>query len=185
MIKLIYKQIPNLITLSRVLLLPLIMYFLWTPSIENNYWATAIFIIIGFSDMLDGILARHMNAVSNIGKIIDPTADKLAVLVVSLMLIHLNRLNVIIPILILSREFLIITLRAVAASENIIMQASNEAKWKTILQMLGLGALILYKNSYLNMPIIGYVSLILSIIIAWYSAALYLYNYLKTHNNKA
>ena len=182
MIKYIYKQIPNLITISRILLLPILMYLMWDKDNVNNVLITIIFIIIGLSDLLDGILARHMNAVTNIGKIIDPTADKLTVLVVSLMLVHIGRLDVLIPILIISREFLVVTLRAVAASENMIIQASNEAKGKTTLQMIGLGALILNTRAYINMEILGIGSLILSILIAWYSAILYLYKYLKKHN---
>lgn len=182
MLKLLYKQIPNLITASRVLLLPILIYYMWKPSTSDNHYALLVFFIIGVSDILDGILARKMNAVTNIGKIIDPSADKLTVLVVSLMLVQLNRINVIIPILILSREFLVVTLRAVAASENIIIQASKEAKGKTSLQMLGLGALILWQHHYFNMPLIGNIFLIASIVVAWYSAILYLYKYLKQHS---
>ncbi|MFH1223471.1 MAG: CDP-diacylglycerol--glycerol-3-phosphate 3-phosphatidyltransferase [Pseudomonadota bacterium] len=174
----IRKHIPNIITVSRLLLLPLIIYLLWDDSIVHGWYAAGILSIIGIGDLMDGYIARKFNAVTNTGKIIDPMADKLTVLVSLLMLMHLNRINVFIPILILSREVIIITLRAVVASEGMVIHASTEGKRKTALQMFGLGGLFIYGDFFgANAAYCGNVLLVLSIIMSWYSAILYLANY--------
>ena len=174
------KQIPNIITLSRLALLPLLIYFLWENNYVYGWYAAALLTIIGITDLLDGYLARKLDAVTNMGKIIDPTADKLTVLVSLLMLMHLNRINVFIPILILSRELIIITLRAVVASDGIVIPASTEGKRKTALQMFGLGGLFIYGDFFgANAGYCGNVLLIMSIIMSWYSATKYLLNYIS------
>ncbi len=168
------KKIPNIITISRLALLPVLMYLLWDGNYVYGWYAAGVLTLIGLTDMLDGYLARKFDAVTNIGKIIDPTADKLTVLISLLMLMHLDRINVFIPILILSREIIIITLRAVVASEGIVIQASTEGKRKTALQMFGLGGLFIYGDFFgANAAYCGNVLLILSIIMSWYSAIRY------------
>ena len=174
------KHIPNIITISRLALLPLLMYLLWEGDYTYGWYAAGLLTIIGLSDMLDGYLARKFDAVTNIGKIIDPTADKVTVLISLLMLMHLNRINVFIPILILSRELIIITLRAVVASEGVVIHASTEGKRKTALQMFGLGGLFIYGDFFgANAAYCGNVLLILSILMSWYSAIKYLLGYIS------
>ncbi len=174
------KHIPNIITVSRLALLPLLIFLLWDGDYVYGWYAAGLLTIIGISDLLDGYFARRFNAVTNMGKIIDPTADKLTVLVALLMLMHLNRVNVFIPMLILSRELIIITLRAVVASEGVVIHASTEGKRKTALQMFGLGGLFIYGDFFgANAAYCGNVLLILSIIMSWYSAVKYLLSYIS------
>lgn len=174
------KHIPNIITISRLLLLPVLILLLWKDDVTNGWLAAGLLVIIGLSDLLDGYLARKFNAVTNIGKIIDPTADKLTVLVSLLMLMHLDRINVLIPMLIISRELIIITLRAVVASDGIVIQASTEGKRKTALQMFGLGGLFIYGDFFgANAGYCGNVLLIMSIVMSWYSAIKYFLDYLR------
>ena len=101
-----------------------------------------------------------------------------------LMLLHLDRINVIIVLLTLSREIIIITLRAVAASENIVIQASSGGKGKATLQNFGVAALFLYGYEYagISTSLVGNILLILSIIISWYSMAIYFKSYIKLSN---
>ena len=174
------KRIPNIITISRLALLPLLIFLLWNGNYVYGWYAAGILTIIGISDLLDGYFARRFDAVTNMGKIIDPTADKLTVLISLLMLMHLNRINVLIPILILSRELIIVTLRAVVASEGIVIHASTEGKRKAALQMFGLGGLFIYGDFFgANAAYCGNVLLILSIILSWYSAIKYLVSYIS------
>lgn len=71
--------IPNLLTLFRILLIPIFIVLYFNKRIENNYWyATGVLILSGFTDILDGIIARNFNMVSNFGKVLDPIADKLS-----------------------------------------------------------------------------------------------------------
>ncbi len=176
------KKIPNIITASRILLLPVIIYLLWNDNVLYGWYAAIVLAITGLADLVDGYLARRWDAVTNMGKIIDPTADKITVIVSLLMLVHLNRVNVIIPILIISRELIIVTLRAVAASDGIVIPASTEGKRKTALQMFGLGALFIYYDFFgASAAYCGNVLLILSVIASWYSGIKYLIAYAKTY----
>lgn len=173
-----YKHIPNLITVSRILLLPVLMYLLWEDNIADGWYAAGVLVIIGLSDLLDGFLARRWDAVSNIGKIIDPAADKITILVAILMMLHLNRINVILATLILSRELIIVTLRAVAASDGLIIQASDEGKRKTALQMFGVGGLFIYYDFFgASAAYCGNVLLTMSVVLSWYSGIKYIRNY--------
>jgi CDP-diacylglycerol---glycerol-3-phosphate 3-phosphatidyltransferase len=175
------KYIPNIITVSRLLLLPIIVYLLWeNPSLKESYIAAGVLFIIGVSDLLDGWFARKFNAVTNIGKTIDPTADKITILVSIIMLLNLNRINVILAILILSREILVTTLRAVASSEGVIMPATTSAKRKTALQMFGVGGLFIYYDFFgASASYCGHFLLTLSVIMAWISAIKYFNRFLK------
>ena len=173
-----YKHIPNLITVSRLLLLPVLMWLLWADNLVYGWYAAGVLAIIGISDLLDGYLARRWNVVSNIGKIIDPAADKVTIMVAILMLLHLNRINVILATLILSRELVIVTLRAVAASDGIVIQASDEGKRKTALQMFGVGGLFIYYNFFgASAAYCGNVLLVMSVILSWYSGVKYIRDY--------
>ena len=174
------KRIPNLITISRLLLLPVLVYLLWEDNLVYGWYAAGVLSVIGISDLLDGYLARRWNAVTNIGKIMDPTSDKLTVLVSILMLLHLGRINVVLVILIMSRELIIVTLRAIAASDGIVIQASDEGKRKTALQMFGIGGLFIYYDFFgADAGYCGTVLIVLSVIMSWYSGAKYIYNYYK------
>jgi CDP-diacylglycerol---glycerol-3-phosphate 3-phosphatidyltransferase len=178
-------QLPNLITISRLVLLPLLVIFLWTDSVQNGWYAFYVLVFMGLGDLIDGYLARKLNAESNTGKIMDPMADKLVLLVSLLMLLHLHRVNVIIVILILSREMIIVTVRAVAASCNVIIQASNSAKRKTALQNCGIAGLMIYYDFFgANAAYCGNFLLILSIIVGWYSLIIYIIKFIP-HWKKA
>ena len=142
------KKIPNLLTVSRLLFLPVFIFLLWSDNLSFGWYAAGLLAFVGFLDMADGYLARKFNAETNTGKILDPMANKLILLVALLMLLHLNRINVIIPILLLSREIIVITLRAVAATEGIVIPAGKEGKKKTAFQMFGLGGLFIYYDFF-------------------------------------
>ena len=181
----IIKQIPNLITVSRLLLLPLLIFFLWDGNYTYGHYALIVFIVIGLGDLVDGYLARKLNAESNTGKILDPMVDKMALLVCIIMFLYLGRLNPIIAMLILSREIIVITLRAVAAGEGIVIHASNEAKRKTALQNFGLACLMVYPIFLgCDMAYCGNFLLILSIIASWYSLTIYLINFIPHWKQK-
>lgn len=174
-----YKHIPNIITISRLLLLPVIMILLWEDNLPHGWYATGVLTIIGLLDLLDGYLARKLNVVTNFGKIMDPAADKLTILVSLLMLMHLNRINVVLPILIISIEIMVITIRAVAASRGIVIHASTEGKKKTALQMFGVGGLFIYGDFFgADAAYCGNFLLILAIIVAFYSVIKYFRNYI-------
>lgn len=162
-------NLPNKLTLFRVILIPFFVFFLLAPYFlgYGNYVATAIFIIASITDCLDGKIARKYNLVTNFGKFMDPLADKLLVCSALICLIELSLIPAWVVIVIIAREFIISGFRLIASDNGVVIAASYWGKFKTVSQMIMVIVLIL------NIPhpvfsIIGdvliYVSLALTVI---------------------
>ena len=135
---------PNLVTLGRIALIPLFLYLLYYESRRNSFWAAAIYSVCALSDWVDGWLARVSGKVTTLGKFLDPLADKVIVLSALVMLVRLGRVPVWVVVVIVAREFLISALRTIAASEGLVISASQGGKWKTSLQLCGVICLMLH-----------------------------------------
>ena len=162
-------NLPNKLTIMRVILIPFFVFFLLSPYFPayGNYIAVAIFIVASLTDMLDGKIARKYNLVTNIGKFMDPLADKLQVCSAMICLIELDRLAAWIVIVIIAREFIISGFRLVASDNGVVIAASYWGKFKTTFQMLMVIVLILD----IQMPffqilgtVLTYVALILTVV---------------------
>lgn len=132
-------NLANKITLARVFMIPIFVIVLISglfSSPMNRYIALAIFIIASLTDTLDGYIARSRNMVTNLGKFMDPLADKMLVISAMISLVQLGELKGWIVIVIVAREFIVTGFRLIAASENIVIAASWWGKLKTISQML-------------------------------------------------
>lgn len=132
-------NLPNKITLARVLMIPLFLVALLGGFFEPQtarYIAAGIFIIASATDALDGYIARSRNLITNLGKFMDPLADKLLVAAALVAMVELGDLPSWAVITILSREFIITGFRVVAASQNIVIAAGSMGKVKTTVQML-------------------------------------------------
>lgn len=162
-------NLPNKLTLFRVILIPFFVFFLLAPYFEGygNYIAVAIFIVASVTDFLDGKIARKYHLVTNFGKFMDPLADKLLVSSALICLVALNKIPAWIVIVIIAREFIISGFRLVAADNGVVIAASYWGKFKTAFQMVTVIVLIL------NIPgdvfaVIGtvliYISLVLTVI---------------------
>ena len=117
-------NLPNKITIFRVILIPVFLVLLYVTAIPANKWlALAVFIIASLSDMVDGKIARKYNLVTDFGKFMDPLADKLLVSAALIALIELGRIPAWIVIVIISREFIISGFRLVAADNGIVIAA--------------------------------------------------------------
>ncbi len=141
-------NLPNYITVARILIVPLLVVVLLT-SIADRWFgvsgyalAIGIFLVASFTDILDGHLARRRNQVSNLGKFLDPIADKLLVSAVLIVLVEKQLAPSWAVVIILGREFIITGLRSVAASEGIIIQAQNIGKLKMWAQCVAIVALL-------------------------------------------
>lgn len=160
-------NIPNRITLSRIFLIPLFIIVLSIP-IELGEWnifgsslpvthgiAATIFIIASGTDWLDGYYARKYNLITNLGKFLDPLADKLLVSAALILLVQLDMLDAWIVIIIISREFAVTGLRVVAASEGIVLAASPLGKIKTATQLIAITLLLLHNIPFqtINIPV--------------------------------
>ena len=137
-------NLPNKLTLFRVVLIPFFVFFLLAPYFEGygNYIAVAIFIVASITDFLDGKIARKYNLVTNFGKFMDPLADKLLVCSALICLIQLELIPAWVVIIIIAREFIISGFRLVASDNGVVIAASYWGKFKTAFQMLTVIVLI-------------------------------------------
>jgi len=135
---------PNLMTLGRILCIPVFMALLSYENRRNSFLAALVFAAAAITDWLDGWLARVSNKVTTLGKFLDPLADKIIVLSALVMLVRLGRVPVWVVVIILARELLISGLRTIAMSEGLVIAASRGGKWKTSLQLSGIIALMVH-----------------------------------------
>ena len=145
--------IPNIITFIRIILIPIILYLLFSENPNIVLIAGGLFIISSISDYFDGYLARVLNQSSKLGTLLDPIADKLLIASVIVVLVDTNvisNLHVIPAIIILLREIAISGLREFLAKMNTDMPVSKLAKYKTTFQMVSLSILIISLGFQLN-----------------------------------
>lgn len=139
---------PNKITLIRILMIPIFMFFLLLPSKWGAVVAIAIFAVAALSDAIDGYIARSYNQETTFGKFADPIADKLLITAALLSFVQLDKLSAITAMVIISRELLVTGLRIMAVSQDKVIKASFWGKIKT-LSHIGLVFVIL-GNQYWN-----------------------------------
>lgn len=144
--------LPNLLTLSRILAVPLLAFLLWWPAWQFGYaLAFALYCLMGITDYFDGYLARSSGAVSKLGVFLDPIADKIMIAAVILVLTaqgilrgpYVGDAHVIAGLIILVREIAVSGLREFLGGLQVSIPVSKLAKWKTTFQLIALGALIL------------------------------------------
>ena len=145
-------NLPNILTLSRIMAIPLLAWFLWWPGWEMGYLiAFALYCLMGITDYFDGYLARTSGTVSKLGIFLDPIADKIMVAAVILVLAaqgvlngpYVGDMHVVAGLIILMREIAVSGLREFLGPLQVSVPVSKLAKWKTTFQMVSLGALIL------------------------------------------
>lgn len=169
--------LPNMLTLSRIVTVPVLVALLWWPGWQAGYAAGfAVYCLMGITDYFDGYLARAQGAVSKLGIFLDPIADKIMVAAVILILTRtgdIKGVHVIAALIILLREIAVSGLREFLAGLRVSVPVSRLAKWKTTLQIVSLGALILAGATPLwPLPqLVGLVSLwgaaVLTVVTGW------------------
>ena len=122
-------NLPNKLTILRVILIPFFVFFLISPFFDGygNYIALAIFIIASLTDMADGKIARKYNLVTNFGKFMDPLADKLLVCSAMICLVDLKLIPVWVVLIIIAREFIISGFRLVASDNELSLRQATGA----------------------------------------------------------
>lgn len=175
-------NIANQLTIIRIVAIPLYLLVLYINKDWSNVAATIIFILAGVSDFLDGYIARKYNMITDLGKILDPIADKILVAAALIALIDLDRLYWWIAVIMLARDFTMEALRNLAASKGIIIAAGIWGKLKTTFQMVAIG-MISFKNVWLgiNWYILGQVLMYIALVLSIYSAFVYFRDYFKNH----
>jgi len=139
-------SLPNLLTLSRIFVIPLVVATFYVDSPEARWTALVLFALAAVSDFFDGWLARRWNQVSALGRFLDPIADKLLVAAILFMLVAFDRMSqwsVLPAVVILCREILVSGLREFLAELQVGMPVTKLAKWKTTFQMIALPLLLI------------------------------------------
>ncbi len=139
-----FLNLPNAITLARIALIPVFLWFTYFESRVDSFIAALVYAGTSATDFLDGWVARRKNLVTVIGKFLDPLADKLIVMAALVMLVHLGRVGAWVVIVIMAREFIVTGLRTIAMSEGLVIPAGQEGKYKTALQLAGISFLLLH-----------------------------------------
>ncbi|WP_044243875.1 CDP-diacylglycerol--glycerol-3-phosphate 3-phosphatidyltransferase [Chondromyces apiculatus] len=137
------KNLPNLLTFARILMIPLVLVLLSRGAPRDCFWAAGVYSLAALTDMLDGYLARRQGLVSVLGKFLDPLADKLIVSGTLVWLVPMGRIPAWAVVLLISREITITALRSIASTEGLVIAAGDGGKVKTALQMVGILCLIL------------------------------------------
>lgn len=179
------QKLPMWITLSRVFLALPILALMGCADLSCKIFACVLFMIASITDYYDGYFARKYNAISNMGKFMDPVADKILVSAILITLVTHKWIDPYMVILIITRDTLIGGLRSVAAADQIVIDAKPAGKWKTALQMSAIPFLILGPETWSNissrLPFfqIAYVALWISAILSLTSGWEYYQGYLK------
>ena len=139
----------NIITMVRILLIPVFMLLSYHDGSFSDMLALAIFVLASFTDGLDGYIARKYKQVTNFGKFIDPLADKLLVMSALLIFVEQGVIPAWTTAIVLAREFTVTSLRMVAAADGIVIQAAMWGKIKTFAQIICIVLLMLIPEPYL------------------------------------
>ncbi|MBZ4646252.1 MAG: CDP-diacylglycerol---glycerol-3-phosphate 3-phosphatidyltransferase [Petroclostridium sp.] len=168
-------NLANKITMLRIFLVPIFMFFLLTKFPYGAYIAVGIFIIAAVTDGLDGYVARKWKLVTNFGKFVDPLADKLLVTAALISLVELNKLSSWVAMIIITREFVVTSLRVVAVSEGIIIAASMWGKIKTVTQIIAIVAILIDNFSFRLFGFsFGQITMLIAVIFTVFSGIDYL-----------
>lgn len=167
-------NLPNLITVVRMALIPFVILFLLWQFRGSNLLATILFVVAAATDGIDGYYARKFKQVTNFGKFLDPLADKLLVISTLICLVALGRAGAVAAIVIIARELMVTVLRALAAADGTVIAASPWGKLKTVSQMIALIYLLL-AGTIIALPVwLGVVLLWLSVLLTIISGIDYL-----------
>ena len=167
-------NLPNKLTVARVIMIPFFLVFLMTDFFEAaRYVALAIFIIASLTDMLDGKIARKYNLVTNFGKFMDPLADKLLVCSAMIAFTGMGIMPAWIVIIIIAREFIISGFRLIAAEKNVVIAAGMSGKIKTTVQMI-MCCLLIARLPFNFMRYVEQVFIYAALVLTVYSLIVYL-----------
>ena len=159
-------NLPNVLTLVRILLIPVFVMLLIDPTPDRALAAAIVFVVAAVTDLLDGYVARKTGQITKLGRLLDPIADKLLVLSALILLVQVDRVSALVAILIIAREVAVTGLRAIAASEGLQVIAIVLLVLEgTVVEAIG------------NLHLAGIVTLYLSLILGYVSGAQYVWSF--------
>jgi len=171
-------KIPNILTIGRIILVPIFVIAFYIPGFLGDLIPFFIFLLASFTDFLDGLLARLYKEESKLGELLDPIADKIIVATALVLLVMndiINNYEVIAAIIILTREIMISGLREFLAKAQVSMPVTGLAKFKTFIQMFSIALLLTGESGNKIINFQDYNAHSIGIILLWLSAFLTLY----------
>ena len=175
-------NLPNVITLVRIFLIPVFVMLFFTPTPDRSLSAAVVFVFAAITDLLDGYIARRTGQITKLGKLLDPIADKLLVLSALILLVNVDRVSALVAILVIAREVAVTGIRAIAAGEGMIIVSEATGKYKMALQVVAITMLILEGTALSdlgNLHLAGIVTLYLSLVLGYLSGGLYVWSFWK------
>jgi CDP-diacylglycerol---glycerol-3-phosphate 3-phosphatidyltransferase len=158
-------NVPNLLTVIRILLVPVLVVALLEKTNGGDLLAAIVFAVASLTDAIDGWLARSRNWVTTFGKLMDPIADKLLIVAALIALVSLGRLEAWVAMVIIAREFAVTVLRVAAgAQEGVVISASQLGKLKTAVQVAMVIALIAVHGRPLWLWVLIYVTVVVTVL---------------------
>jgi len=158
-------NVPNLLTVVRILLVPVLVVALLDQTSGGDLLAAIVFAVASLTDAIDGYLARSRNSVTNFGKLMDPIADKLLIIAALVVLVSLGRLEAWVAMVIIAREFAVTVLRvAVGAQQHVVIPASAWGKAKTATQVAMVICLIAVPGHPLWLQLLIYVTVAITLV---------------------
>jgi len=187
-------SLPNMLTLARVGMIPVVLLLLYYESPWHSFLAAVVFGLAAATDALDGYLARKWKQDSTFGKFLDPLADKLIVMASLVMMLPMGRVPAWMVIVLLGRELTVTALRGIASTEGLVIAASREGKYKTALQLIGIVALLVHHEypiwlfglgeMRVSFHVVGLWLLVLSLVFSVLSAGDYVARFLAAATRK-
>jgi len=175
-------NLPNVITLVRILLIPVFVMLFFTPTPDRSLSAAVVFVVAAITDLLDGYIARRTGQITKLGKLLDPIADKLLVLSALILLVNVDRVSALVAILVIAREVAVTGIRAIAEGEGMIIVSEATGKYKMALQVVAITMLILEGTALSdlgNLHLAGSVTLYLSLVLGYLSGGVYVWSFWK------
>lgn len=170
-------NLPNLLTFSRILLVPVYIALFSTPTAARSMAAAAVFGVAALTDLLDGYIAKQRAQITKVGCLLDPIADKFLVISGLVLLVQFQRVEAWLAITLITRELTITGIRALAASRGLIIAAGTSGKYKVVFQMIAIIVLTLegtFALPVLSLRLIGTVGLYVALILSLVSAGSYI-----------
>jgi len=157
-------NVPNVLTLLRILLVPVLVVALLDQTSEGDVLAAVVFAIASLTDAIDGYIARSRNAITTFGKLMDPVADKLLVIAALVALVSLDRLAAWVAMVIIARELAVTVSRAAAGAQGVVISANRWGKVKTVFQVAMIFLLIAVDGSPAWLDALVYVTVGVTVI---------------------
>jgi len=179
-------NVPNLVTMSRVVLVPFVLSFIDNFSPLRSFIAALFYLFSAAGDGLDGYLARKRGEVSTLGKFLDPLADKLTVTAVLVYMVALSRVPAWLVVVIIARDLAVNGLRSIASAQGLVISASDSGKIKTALQLVAITMLLIYfrypmlgTDKTIDYHLAGLIVLYVSTAVSLFSGAQYMRHFLS------